>query len=781
MFRPQTMLRKFAVFLIGFSATSAQVVLLREFISAFHGNELVVGIFLSVWLLATAIGSGLVGRGLLGLARGPARGAGGDESADAGHESGRAVTEFAAVQAFGGLCLMYAVLGVLVPPPALKPAPGEVTGLAAAALTSLLFLLPLGVLQGLLFPLGARMVAQDGNRGASYSVSRVYLLEAVGAAAGGLLFSFLVRFVSSFQSIAALSALNFVTAGILFAVEGRRGLRVICTLLGSAAAVVCLADPVTYWAASRQWTGFEVLSVRQSRYGSLSVLSIDSQLSFYQDGRLLFSTDDVRSAEEAGHLPLLEHPDPRRVLLMGGGMSGVLGEILKHGSVARVDYVEPNFELIELGRGFLPRTQAAVLEDPRVRVILTDGRRFLLNARESYDVVFMQIPPPYTAQLNRFYTLEFFRVVRDHLRPGGVFVFSAPGVAEYVGDEWSAFLRSLIGTAQEVFAGCLIVPLEQSYVVCSRDGGSFQTAAPDSLLSRLDRRRIQTLFVRDYFLYARLSPERLQYLTERTARRGSEPLNTDLKPIGYYYDLILWSAEHERFMMRPLQWVFDNSWAVWIVVIAAAVAIASLSVARNTGATVLSALAVSGFAAIVLELEIILGFQLLYGSLYDRIGFLVTSYMAGLALGSIAERRRGPSVRGTLVRPAVVQFGTAGFAILFLAVEFGLKSVRVGFLLSALEWVFPLFAVCAGALGGALFTSCSRAFFGAGPQSATSSVNTGLTYAWDLVGSWVGAVFCSVLLFPVLGLTGTTVIIVVLLLASGAGLTRAAGRDALRD
>jgi spermidine synthase len=819
------LLRRFALFLIGFTATSAQILLLREFISTFHGNELVIGIYLSVWLLATAVGSGPVARLFSGGGKASASRPGdacapitknnADDAKTVGDaqiiESSPSV-RFAVVQSASAIGLLFSIVGLLALPNPWRPAPGEIPGLVAALASAALFLFPFCLLQGLLFPFGTKLFQSENlypeKPGAS--VSRVYLLESVGAGVGGLLFSLvLVHLMSSFQNIAILSAINLFTACLLLKDSDRRRLSQLLYLVASVVVIFCVFDPVTYWAAHRRWQGFRIVALRQSHYGNLAVVSLDSQFSTYEDGLLVFTTEDIQSAEEAAHIPLLEHRAPAHVLLIGGGVGGVVREMLKHRTLVQLDYVELDPQLITLSKEVLPHKYVSDLEDSRVRVQYTDGRRFLQQTSKCYDVVAMQIPPPYTAQLNRFYTKEFFALVKDHLKPGGVFAFSAPAVAEYVGPELGAFLGSLSRTSESVFKSSIIIPASRSFFVCSPDKNPYIVAAPESLLSRLAVRNIETLFVRDYFLMSTLSSERLAYVGERVATSKVGSVNTDLSPTSFYYDLVLWSAEYEHFMKRVLEWIFGNRWSVWVVTAAVPIALIAMTGWKRRGRLVLSALAVSGFAAIVLELEILLCFQLLYGNLYDRIGVLLTAYMLGLAAGAVLERRgehsmpsglaagavlerreehsmpSGPAtgaalerreeysmVSGVAVlrRPAIIQILTAAFALAFLGVIY--LAVRMGSqnLVYTFEWFFPIFALLAGALGGALFSSASRAFF-----ACAVSRGVGITYAWDLVGSWLGAVLCSAVLFPVVGVPATTAIVAILLVASGLSLAWARG------
>ena len=105
---------------------------------------------------------------------------------------------------------------------------------------------------------------------------------------------------------------------------------------------------------------------------------------------------------------LLEHAAPRRILLIGGGVNGAVAEALKHPTVERLDYVELDPALIGMAREFFPAQTAAFDSDSRVHLHFLDGRRFLTETGEKFDVIIVDVPDPQTAQLNRFYTVEFF-------------------------------------------------------------------------------------------------------------------------------------------------------------------------------------------------------------------------------------------------------------------------------------------------------------------------------------------------------------------------------------
>lgn len=120
--------------------------------------------------------------------------------------------------------------------------------------------------------------------------------------------------------------------------------------------------------------------------------------------------------EPMAHLALLAHPDPRRILVIGGGDGGLLREVLKHPCVEEVDFVELDSQVVEFSRRHLGTLGGKSFDDPRVRLSFMDGRAFVeAAAPASRDVVIMDMTDPAGPSL-LLYTKEFFQAVRRLLR-----------------------------------------------------------------------------------------------------------------------------------------------------------------------------------------------------------------------------------------------------------------------------------------------------------------------------------------------------------------------------
>jgi hypothetical protein len=127
---------------------------------------------------------------------------------------------------------------------------------------------------------------------------------------------------------------------------------------------------------SFQWRPYSLLAARETPLGSLALAEREGQYNFFTNGIFQFSSPDPRRAEEKTHLPLLFHPGPRHILLIGGGLSGSIREILKHPSVEQVTYVELDEDWVKARQ--VPSRLIPLLQNhPGIRLQYGDGRQII--------------------------------------------------------------------------------------------------------------------------------------------------------------------------------------------------------------------------------------------------------------------------------------------------------------------------------------------------------------------------------------------------------------------
>ena len=217
--RPTSAVRA-ALTLIGFSAVIGQIVLMRELIVVFNGNEISLGIMLATWLFWTAAGSGLSSGFALG--RNNAR---------------RAV---AALECLLGVSLLPTIWALRASRTFFQTVPGELVGPVPMLLTSLACLSLFCVVAGSLFVVATRMYEQECAVSARVATSSAYLLEAAGSGFGGILASIvLLRFLESFQIATVVALLNLCMAAVLLFRMSRKQLGAV-TVAAALFAIVLL-------------------------------------------------------------------------------------------------------------------------------------------------------------------------------------------------------------------------------------------------------------------------------------------------------------------------------------------------------------------------------------------------------------------------------------------------------------------------------------------------------------------------------------------------------------
>lgn len=681
--------------LLGFLAVAFQTYLLREFGAEFYGNELIFGLFLGSWLFWGGLGS---------LVRPPT-------TPGASERRLAAITGAAVVLFFAGLVALrfsHRLLGIL---------PAELAGLGPA----LGFAFALSLL--LNFPLGHAFAVNAAlHRGGA---GAVYVLESAGAAAAGLAVHFgLVPHLSNWQGAALVGAL--AAAAVLAAMKPARARVLLAGALVAAAAIAAFDRP-----AQRQaWEPLRLIESEDTPYGKLQVIRAGEQVTLFDNGLALFSDPALGAAEESVHFALLQRTGPRRVLLVGGGLSGGAAEALKHPEV-RVDCVEIDPAVIRLAKKHVSGANRAALEDPRVRVIQSDGRAFIARTADRFDAILLNLPEPSTAQLNRYYTLEFFREVRARLRPDGVFGFVVPSAENYISEPLSRFLSSLATTLREVFPHVAALPGANCVFLASTGP---LTIDPARLAAAIGALGIRLSSLGPGMLPARLERGRVDGLARKISNPAAR-INRDLAPVGYYFHAVLWAGQFrgaESTLLRAAGRI-GRRWLPDVPLGAFAVLLALLAVfKRRSPARHLVPVAVMGFTSIAVELAVFIAYQSRYGSVYGKIPLLLAVFMAGLTAGSVAARGRERPASSEMI---VVQ---GAFVALLLLVgpvllgfggQAGIIVVLAGF----------------GVLGGYLFVTANR-------RLVEEIPHPGLAYGVDLLASFAGVLLASILVIPLFGI-----------------------------
>lgn len=349
--------------------------------------------------------------------------------------------------------------------------------LAAATFTlaALVMLVP-ALLMGAVFPVVVQLLG-GGGAGAGAHVGRAYAANTAGAVLGAFLGGFvLIPEVGIAGSLTVGIALSLAVAVGLLVASGRHWRS------ASVAAALLVAVPTLapQWQALAMSSGvhkeaplylslypdprevftrllpqFRVLYYREGPTATVTVTERPSledhrHLALAIDGKVDASTaGDMPTQVLSGHLPLLLHARPEKVLVIGLASGVTVGAVTRH-PMREVTAVEIEPAVVEASRLFAAFNHRP-LDDARVRLVLDDARNVLLLSRDRHDVIISEPSNPWMSGPAKLFTREFFALGRERLRPGGLFVqwLQLYGMME-------PSLKALMRTFQRVFPHVLV-------------------------------------------------------------------------------------------------------------------------------------------------------------------------------------------------------------------------------------------------------------------------------------------------------------------------------------
>lgn len=193
------------------------------------------------------------------------------------------------------------------------------------------------------------------------------------------------------------------------------------------------------------------------------------------------------------HPAAIAHPEPRRVLILGGGDGGAAEEVLKHPSVERVVIAELDAEVVAVAREHLAAIHRGSLDDARVEIAIGDGLAYVRHTAERFDLVLLDLTDPETPA-GPLYTESFFRELKGVLEDGSAIVLHL-GTPVFEGEQVSRLARELSRVFGRVACYGLYIPLYGAYwgLAVASDELDPRSLAREEVAHRLRRRGISGL------------------------------------------------------------------------------------------------------------------------------------------------------------------------------------------------------------------------------------------------------------------------------------------------
>jgi spermidine synthase len=422
----------FAAGVVGFSFLLMELVWYRMLAPLLGGSSYTFGLILAVALLGIGLGGLLYGVG--------------------SDRRRPTLVSFAGTCALEALFLALpfalgdriAVLAALLRP---LSGAGFLALVGTWAAVTVLVVLPAALVSGYQFPLLIALLG-SGRRRVGREVGVTYAANTVGAILGSIAGGFgLIPLLSAPGVWRLVVALLLGLAAVAILAGLRSGVPVRAAAVPAAAGVVgllfCLATgPSAFWRHSpigagrvrtSGWTApneirDQIQDVRRrviwEKDGVESSVALDvaHEIAFVVNGKVDGSVrSDSPTQIMSGLVGTLLHPSPRRALVIGLGTGSTAGWLAAVPSMEQVDVVELEPAIVHVAEVSAP-VNHDVLSNPKVRLVLGDGREFLLTTSETYDVIFSEPSNPYRAGIASLFSRDFYEAVEERLRPGGIFL-----------------------------------------------------------------------------------------------------------------------------------------------------------------------------------------------------------------------------------------------------------------------------------------------------------------------------------------------------------------------
>jgi len=315
----------FSLSILGFTSLIGQVILLRELMVSFYGNEFFIGLVLAVWLFWVAMGSFWLVKSLRKIKD--------------------TLKLLLSCHILAALLLPLLILLIRLAK-SWTPVVGQMPDLLPSLILSILIPAPLCLILGLQFTITAKYLNQNNQ---IQSVNKAYFIEAIGFVLAGLFFSYFLVFFNVWIAVSVLACFNCLAILFILLTLLKRKyplLKTISLLLLFIFALLSLPQFNQFLEYQSQGWRFpkqKLIKVISSPYGQLTVSQSpqSEQYNFYQSGLWLASNQEIPFNESLAHFPLLFHHQPQNILLVGYGFAGLIKEILKH-QPTQIYYLELN-------------------------------------------------------------------------------------------------------------------------------------------------------------------------------------------------------------------------------------------------------------------------------------------------------------------------------------------------------------------------------------------------------------------------------------------------------
>ncbi len=742
--------RGLLIFSYGLFTIAAQALLFREFITTFEGNDISVGIFFASWFLWVGLGAIVVYRAQI----------------------------IAEILLKNIELLFLSYLPAFILQLILIIQARELVGIESYQLWSVWAILivsiivnaPVSIITGMLFPTACRWIEKDQKLPSAEPqarrgwVSQVYIIEAAGSFLGGL-------------GVTVLLALGISSARIFFILAFIVSLSVFWARLAKAkrwiwavvpvCILVCLiagADrPLMQQLRIIKWAK---LFPGDAPYGSFQTAQAEYLYGVYQSqwivmsqGSVIETLPDESTAGRIAAIGLCQKPDSTKVLVIGSGL-GLCQQFLNLPQIQTISWAHCDNEYVQEVDRVIPSEFKII--DNRLHRLSGDIRSLLAEVKKVFDIVILNLPDATSSALNRYYTLEFYRQVKEVLKPNGIFQVRIAGGENIMGTELINLGASTKLTLEKVFSQFVITPGEDTWFIAS-DSESL-TGDPATLRDRFTGIENANRLFNPQALLSVYLPDRAAAAVKNYSSADLPEkllINRDSRPLTHLYSLLLAAKQSGAPITKLIKHLALAGPFAFVIPLLVFVVLRIIYILRtaqqgNKSSFDSSFLVFSaGCVAMGVVIVLMYLYQTRFGSLYLYIGVVSSMFMVGLTVGAALTRHLLAGDKKT--RPEILLFTVIFVHSLILCTIAFWPAEQLTHLT-----FLAAFVLC-GLCAGSYFPIAAR-------QLADSAFETGRAGSKletaDHIGASVGGLLTSLALVPVLGARITLFGFILLILAN---------------
>jgi predicted membrane-bound spermidine synthase len=730
--------RSLLIFSYGLFTIAAQALLFREFVTTFEGSDISVGIFFGSWFLWVGLGVLLV------------------------YKTTTFADKLLKNIEFLFLCYLPAFIAELV----LIIQARQLAGIESYALLpiktivllSIVVNAPVSIITGMLFPIACRWVQKADE----FAVSRVYIIEAAGSFLGGLGTTVLLG--SGISSARIFFILASIISFSFFLVCLAKSKNLTWVLVPACIFVCLVAGVDNKLSQQLQIIKWEKLFHNDALKGSFQTAQAEYLYGVYQgqwvavrEGSTCEVLPDKTNAGRIAAIGLCQNPDAKRVLVIGSGL-GLCCEFLHLPQIERVTWTHCDGEYVQKVDRFIP--PEFKVSDERLHRLAGDVRSLLADEKQYYDLVVLNLPDATSSVLNRYYTLEFYRQVKDAMRPGGVLAVRITGGENIMGTELINLGASTKLTLQKVFSQLVLTPGDDTWFIAS--DSEKLSGDPGSLRDRFAAIKGSTAVFPPEALLSVYLPDRAAIAMESYSGADLPErllINRDSRPLTNLYSLLLAAKQSGAPGTKFIKYLVSAGALVFVVPVLVFIVLRSVYILKtaqqgNASSFDSSFLVFStGWVGIGVEIVLMYLYQTCFGSLYLYVGVISSLFMAGLSIGAVIIRY----LLKRKIQPQILLFAV----ILVYTLVIAATIFQPGQQWTHLSFTIAFF-LC-GMCTGSFFPLAARQL--ADSAFETGEIGSKLETA-DHIGASAGGLLTGLALVPVLGTKLTLFVFALLILAN---------------